>query len=184
MARDAGWGKLEWNIPWQNNNSNNEMVVGEDEELVTCNGTSTSDLNPFTQKVRLRTWTLLSVVLGTAEDRWFWALEGFGEFTVSSIRKAIDDYTLPNVSSQTRWIKEVPIKVNIHAWKVRLDCLLTRLKLSRRSLDIPFIICPICGRGVESSAHLFFVYDLVKDNFRKIRRWWNVEFMEIRSFDE
>nr|GEX71758.1 RNA-directed DNA polymerase, eukaryota, reverse transcriptase zinc-binding domain protein [Tanacetum cinerariifolium] len=106
------------------------------------------------------------------------------EFSVSSIRKAIDDYTLPNVSSQTRWIKEVPIKVNIHAWKVRLDCLPTCLKLSCRSLDIPSIICPICGRGVESPAHLFFVCDLAKDNFRKICRWWNVEFIEIRSFDE
>nr|GEX59801.1 hypothetical protein [Tanacetum cinerariifolium] len=87
-------------------------------------------------------------------------------------------------TAEDRWIKEVPIKVNIHAWKVRLDCLPTRLKLSRRSLDIPSIICPICGRGVESSAHLFFVCDLAKDNFRKICRWWNVEFMEIRSFDE
>nr|GEV22105.1 retrotransposon protein, putative, Ty3-gypsy subclass [Tanacetum cinerariifolium] len=125
-----------------------------------------------------------SVVLGIVEDMWFWALEGSGDFSVSSIRKAIDDYYLPNVSSQTRWIKEVPIKVNIHAWKVRLDCLPTRLKLSRRSLDIPSIICPICGRGVELSAHLFFVCDLAKDNFCKICRWWNVEFMEIRSFDE
>nr|GEV09344.1 RNA-directed DNA polymerase, eukaryota, reverse transcriptase zinc-binding domain protein [Tanacetum cinerariifolium] len=112
-----------------------------------------------------------SVVLGTADDRWFWALEGSEEFSVSSIRKTIDDYTLPNVSSQTRWIKEVPIKVNIHAWKVRLDCLPTRLKLSRKSLDIPSSICPICGRGVESSAHLFFVCDLAMDNFRKICRW-------------
>nr|GEZ72017.1 RNA-directed DNA polymerase, eukaryota [Tanacetum cinerariifolium] len=39
-------------------------------------------------------------------------------------------------------------------------------------------------RGVESSTHLFFVCDLAKDNLRNICRWWNVEFMEIRSFDE
>ena len=125
-----------------------------------------------------------NVVLGVAQDRWYWALEGSGEFSVSSIRKAIDDYNLPNVSSQTRWIKEVPIKVNIHAWKVRLDCLPTRFKLSRRGLDIPSIMCPICGKGVESSAHLFFACDFAKDNFRKICRWWNVDFMELRSFDE
>ncbi|GJT05704.1 putative reverse transcriptase domain-containing protein [Tanacetum coccineum] len=39
------------------------------------------------------------------------------------------------VSTQTRWIKAVPIKVNIHAWKVRMDCLPTRLNISRRALE-------------------------------------------------
>ncbi|GJY49198.1 RNA-directed DNA polymerase, eukaryota [Tanacetum coccineum] len=34
-----------------------------------------------------------------------------GEFSVASVRKLIDDIRLPEVSSQSRWIKEVPIKV-------------------------------------------------------------------------
>ncbi|GJY00767.1 endoglucanase 2-like protein [Tanacetum coccineum] len=33
-----------------NSSSDNEVVVGEDEELVTCNGTSTFDPNPFIQE--------------------------------------------------------------------------------------------------------------------------------------
>nr|GFB02435.1 hypothetical protein [Tanacetum cinerariifolium] len=33
-----------------NSISDNEVVVGDDEELVTCNGTSTSDPNPFIQQ--------------------------------------------------------------------------------------------------------------------------------------
>nr|GEU31338.1 structural maintenance of chromosomes protein 1 [Tanacetum cinerariifolium] len=33
-----------------NSSSDNEVVVGDDEELVTCNGTSNSDLNPFIQQ--------------------------------------------------------------------------------------------------------------------------------------
>ncbi|GJS75597.1 hypothetical protein Tco_0725478 [Tanacetum coccineum] len=33
-----------------NNSSDNEVVVGEVEELVTCNDTSTFDLNPFIQE--------------------------------------------------------------------------------------------------------------------------------------
>nr|GEV72139.1 RNA-directed DNA polymerase, eukaryota, reverse transcriptase zinc-binding domain protein [Tanacetum cinerariifolium] len=48
-------------------------------------------------------------------DRWFWALEGSGEFTITSVRKMIDDFMLPEVSSKKRWIKVVPIKVNVHA---------------------------------------------------------------------
>ncbi|GJY44921.1 RNA-directed DNA polymerase, eukaryota, reverse transcriptase zinc-binding domain protein [Tanacetum coccineum] len=90
----------------------------------------------------------------------------------------------PEVSTQTRWIKAVPIKVNIHAWKVRMDCLPTRLNISRRGIDIPSIICPVCGSVTESSSHLFFDCLVAKDNFRKICRWWEVDFMEVHTFDE
>nr|GEX67738.1 RNA-directed DNA polymerase, eukaryota [Tanacetum cinerariifolium] len=55
------------------------------------------------------------VYLADMMDRWFWALKGSGEFTVSSVKKMIDDFMLPEVSSKTRWIKAVPIKVNVHA---------------------------------------------------------------------
>nr|GEU38326.1 RNA-directed DNA polymerase, eukaryota [Tanacetum cinerariifolium] len=71
-------------------------------------------------------------ILADMMDRWFWALKGSGEFTIMSIRKLIDDFMLPKVSSKTRWIKAVPIKVNVHAWKVKLDGLPTRLNISRR----------------------------------------------------
>nr|GEW25635.1 RNA-directed DNA polymerase, eukaryota [Tanacetum cinerariifolium] len=54
-------------------------------------------------------------ILADMMDRWFWALEGSGEFTIMSVRKLIDDFMLPEVSSKTRWIKAVPIKVNVHA---------------------------------------------------------------------
>ncbi|GJX52197.1 RNA-directed DNA polymerase, eukaryota, reverse transcriptase zinc-binding domain protein [Tanacetum coccineum] len=111
------------------------------------------------------------VVLGVTPDRWYWTLDGSGEFSVASARKVIDDNRFPEVSTQTRWIKAVPIKVNIHAWKVRMDCLPTRLNISRRGIDIPSILCPVCGSVTESSSHLFFDCLVAKDNFRKICRW-------------
>nr|GFC73413.1 RNA-directed DNA polymerase, eukaryota, reverse transcriptase zinc-binding domain protein [Tanacetum cinerariifolium] len=49
-------------------------------------------------------------ILADMMDRWFWALEGSGEFTITSVRKMIDDFMLPEVSSKTLWIKAVPIK--------------------------------------------------------------------------
>ncbi|GKD39703.1 hypothetical protein Tco_1259910 [Tanacetum coccineum] len=55
------------------------------------------------------------VVLGVTPDRWYWTLDGSGEFSVASARKVIDNKRFPEVSTQTRWIKAVPIKVNIHA---------------------------------------------------------------------
>nr|GEW00714.1 RNA-directed DNA polymerase, eukaryota [Tanacetum cinerariifolium] len=38
------------------------------------------------------------------------------------------------VASKTRWIKVMPIKVNVHAWRVNLDILPTRINISHRGL--------------------------------------------------
>nr|GEX54607.1 RNA-directed DNA polymerase, eukaryota, reverse transcriptase zinc-binding domain protein [Tanacetum cinerariifolium] len=105
------------------------------------------------------------VSLVDMNDRWTRALEGSRDFSVASVRKLLDDKRLPIVSSQTHWIKAVPIKVNIHAWKVRLDSLPTRLNISRRGMDIASILCPIYGIAVESSSHVFFGCHVAKDNF-------------------
>ncbi|GJW21134.1 hypothetical protein Tco_0031756 [Tanacetum coccineum] len=72
------------------------------------------------------------VSLTNAKDTCRWTLKGSGEFSVSSTRKYIDDETLAVVSTKTRWIKEVPIKVKILAWKVKINGLPTRLNLSKR----------------------------------------------------
>ncbi|GJZ78647.1 hypothetical protein Tco_0643484 [Tanacetum coccineum] len=49
--------------------------------------------------------------------------QGSGEFSVASIRRFIDDQRLLTVDSKTLWIKSVPIKVNILAWKIKLEAL-------------------------------------------------------------
>ncbi|GKD14010.1 RNA-directed DNA polymerase, eukaryota [Tanacetum coccineum] len=116
--------------------------------------------------------TVEGVVLVDMRDRWVWSKEASGDFTVASVRKWIDDKRLPEVSTKTRWIKAMPIKVNVHAWKVRLDCLPTRLNISRRGMDIGFILCPICDTAVESSRHIFFNCNVAKESLRKIARWW------------
>ncbi|GJZ04783.1 RNA-directed DNA polymerase, eukaryota, reverse transcriptase zinc-binding domain protein [Tanacetum coccineum] len=124
------------------------------------------------------------VSLVPMNDKWVWSLEGSGDFSVATVRKLIDDRRLPDVSSKTRWIKAVPIKVNVLAWKVRLDCLPTRLNISRRGIDIDSILCPICGNAVESSRHLFFECQDVKEIFCKICRWWDVSYREMASYED
>nr|GEW50273.1 RNA-directed DNA polymerase, eukaryota [Tanacetum cinerariifolium] len=110
-------------------------------------------------------------ILADMMDRWFWALEGSGEFTITSVRKMIDDFMLSEVSSKTLWINAVPIKVNVHAWKVKLDGLPTRLNISCRGIDIESILCPMCGKEVESTSHIFFTCQISKEILRKISRW-------------
>ncbi|GJY07198.1 RNA-directed DNA polymerase, eukaryota [Tanacetum coccineum] len=47
--------------------------------------------------------------------------------------------------------KTVPLKVNIMAWKIKMDGLPTRMNISRRGIEIDSIVCPICNSGAESS---------------------------------
>ncbi|GJR62646.1 RNA-directed DNA polymerase, eukaryota [Tanacetum coccineum] len=69
----------------------------------------------------------------------------------------------------TRWIKFVPIKVNVLALKVMIDALPTRLNISRCGIGISSLSCPICDCGVESTDHLFFRCTLVKQLGHKSR---------------
>ncbi|GJY40425.1 RNA-directed DNA polymerase, eukaryota [Tanacetum coccineum] len=69
-------------------------------------------------------------------DRYIWSLENDGSFSVASIRKTLDDNRFQEESLSTRWVKSVPIKVNILAWKVKSNALPTRFNISRRGMDI------------------------------------------------
>nr|GEV60414.1 RNA-directed DNA polymerase, eukaryota, reverse transcriptase zinc-binding domain protein [Tanacetum cinerariifolium] len=96
-----------------------------------------------------------------ASDRYVWSLESLGEFSMASIRKVIDDNRLP-----------------------KLDTLPTRLNISRRGMDIESITCPICVCAVESSSHLFLKCRLVRQINRKISLWWDVTYIDIKSYEE
>ncbi|GJT95488.1 RNA-directed DNA polymerase, eukaryota, reverse transcriptase zinc-binding domain protein [Tanacetum coccineum] len=127
---------------------------------------------------------IAGVILSNSRDRWTWSLEESGEFSISSLRKAIDLIHLPQSGMKTRWIKEVPIKINILAWKVSNDYLPTRINLSRRGMDIESILCPMCNSMAESSSHLFFLCDFSQQIASKIFRWWELDYQEIKSYEE
>ena len=112
------------------------------------------------------------------------SLTGSGEFSVASIRKFVDDHLLPDVSSKFCWRKIVPIKVNILAWKIKLDYLPTRFNLSRRGLDIHSILCPICENHTETSSHIFFACSMARDILSNIASWWDVRPPQVASFEE
>nr|GFB65809.1 RNA-directed DNA polymerase, eukaryota [Tanacetum cinerariifolium] len=63
-----------------------------------------------------------------------WDLNGEGVFRVKDLRNILDEYFLPKDSTATRWVKSIPIKINVFAWKVYLDQLPTRLNLIRRGV--------------------------------------------------
>ncbi|GJW62222.1 RNA-directed DNA polymerase, eukaryota, reverse transcriptase zinc-binding domain protein [Tanacetum coccineum] len=60
-------------------------------------------------------------LLSNMEDRWVWDLNGEGVFRVKDVRILLDECFLPKAPTATRWVKYVPIKINVFAWKVFLD---------------------------------------------------------------
>ncbi|GJU58913.1 RNA-directed DNA polymerase, eukaryota [Tanacetum coccineum] len=109
---------------------------------------------------------VVPVILSNSNDRWVWSLDSSGEFSVKTARSYIDEFFLPTVGAPTRWVKVVPIKINIFAWKVSLDKLPSRLNLSLRGIDISSIICPICSSAGESCSHVLFSCNLARLIFR------------------
>ncbi|GJZ16837.1 hypothetical protein Tco_0552960 [Tanacetum coccineum] len=77
-----------------------------------------------------------SVSLSNSNDRWVFDLVSDGSFRVKETRNFIDNTFLPAQKVATRWVNFVPIKVNVFFWRVRLNCLPTRVNLVRRGINV------------------------------------------------
>ncbi|GKB88317.1 RNA-directed DNA polymerase, eukaryota [Tanacetum coccineum] len=75
-------------------------------------------------------------------------------------------------------------KVNILAWKIKIEALPTRFNISRRGIDIDSILCPICECGVEFARHVFFSCSLVRQIVRKVCSWWDIMYINVNSYVE
>ncbi|GJQ94395.1 RNA-directed DNA polymerase, eukaryota, reverse transcriptase zinc-binding domain protein [Tanacetum coccineum] len=135
---------------------------------------------------QFRSLALLSshVLLPNSPDRWYWSLDGSGNFTVNSVRSYIDDMLLPKSDTPTRWVKLIPIKINILAWKISLDCLPTRFILSSRGLEIDSLLCPVCNASAEISSHTFFACSLARNIMRNICYWWELDVVSLNPYSD
>nr|GEW25075.1 RNA-directed DNA polymerase, eukaryota [Tanacetum cinerariifolium] len=127
------------------------------------------------------------ISLSHSRDHWFCDLTGDGEFRVKEVRNFIDDLFLPSFDS-TRWVKCIPIKINVFVWRARQDCLATRVNLARRGVSLESNIFPICHTCEEDIQHLLFQCDLAQIVLQRICRWWDLvshiwtSFMEWQSW--
>ncbi|GKA99018.1 RNA-directed DNA polymerase, eukaryota [Tanacetum coccineum] len=119
-----------------------------------------------------------AISLSNSTDRWVWDLNGNGDFMVKDVRSMIDDIMLPKESDATRWIKCIPIKVNVFAWKVRNDRLATKSNLIHRGISLNSPTCVVCNLSNEDVSHMFFCCDLASLVSRRICRWWNLDWQQ------
>ncbi|GKD65842.1 RNA-directed DNA polymerase, eukaryota, partial [Tanacetum coccineum] len=124
------------------------------------------------------------VSLSQSKDRWVCDLSGDGVFQVSVIRNFLDNLFLPSHSEPTRWIKYIPIKINVFAWRARHDYLPTRANLNRRGIILESSMCTLCHSEEEDINHVLFRCDLAKTIFSRICRWWDLDWHDIESFSD
>ncbi|GKA86090.1 F-box domain containing protein [Tanacetum coccineum] len=75
---------------------------------------------------------------------------------------------------EVRWNKNLPIKVNIHTWRLFLDRLPTRYNLDIRGIDLDSTRCPICDNGIETANHVFMDCSVAIGVWDSISSWWGV----------
>ncbi|GJY64946.1 RNA-directed DNA polymerase, eukaryota, reverse transcriptase zinc-binding domain protein [Tanacetum coccineum] len=140
-------------------------------------GRALADLNSLLME-------LGSITLSNKVDSVSSSLSSDGSYSVSDVRKHINDCLLLNPLPYTRWCKVIPRKVNIFMWRLFLDRLPHRLNLSLRGLDIDSIMCPLCNNHVESNAHVFFSCDIARDVWSLVRGWCDSKFPSLSSCDD
>ncbi|GJV22065.1 RNA-directed DNA polymerase, eukaryota [Tanacetum coccineum] len=116
------------------------------------------------------------------EEEWVWDLNNDGDFCVKEVRRMLDDFFLPKSEMATRWVKCVPAKVNVFAWRVWLDRLPTRLNLIRRNIKVLSSLCPVCLNDHEDVSHLMFKCSLASDISRRICCWWDLSWSPLSSY--
>ncbi|GJT23746.1 RNA-directed DNA polymerase, eukaryota, partial [Tanacetum coccineum] len=128
--------------------------------------------------------SLSCVTLSSSKDRWICDLNGEGVFRVKEIRIVLNDIFLPSYFNATRWVKYIPIKVNVFAWRAQLDPLPTTCNLIRIGVVLDSSLCPMCGLVPEDIHHILFRCDIAQLVFCRICRWWDLNWQDIMSFSD
>nr|GEV52063.1 hypothetical protein [Tanacetum cinerariifolium] len=118
-------------------------------------GIEFSQLEQLLEKLRL-------VILSNSCDRWYWDLNREGDFCVKDVRRLLDDFFLPKADVATRWIKHIPIKINIFARRVFLDRLPSKMNLLRRGIQFVdgemWFGCLLALIWIDSLGSILFVW--------------------------
>ncbi|GAU11374.1 hypothetical protein TSUD_343650 [Trifolium subterraneum] len=110
-------------------------------------------------------------------DRWEWNLHSSHKYTVQSAYLHLTDHhgIVADEVDRFRWLKPVPLKVNIFIWRLFLNRLPTKINIHRRGLlDDSQLACTTqCGLQ-EDSDHLFFQCEYYGRLWPMVSRWLGV----------
>ncbi|GKA05534.1 reverse transcriptase domain, reverse transcriptase zinc-binding domain protein [Tanacetum coccineum] len=126
------------------------------------------------------------VIKFDCKDRWRWAFQENGVFTVKDLTKLVEEKTLSVASGAdaTIWNKWVPKKVNIFVWRALQGRLPVREELDKRGIDLDSLLCPSCGDMVESCSHCLVMCNFAMSVWEKIYSWWKIGGVNAFSIEE
>ncbi|PWA54547.1 Lipase, GDSL [Artemisia annua] len=110
-------------------------------------------------------------------DGWRWLLDSYNSFSVKQISRLIDDVTLGNIGNGKThdWNPVLPKKINVFVWRLALNRLPLLTNLVDKGLDIPSILCPICGDVPETLDHAFLHCPKANLIWTKCFSWWGID---------
>nr|GEU38335.1 RNA-directed DNA polymerase, eukaryota [Tanacetum cinerariifolium] len=111
-------------------------------------------------------------------SEWRWCVY------VKEVHTILDDIFLSSAADATRMVKYIPIKINVFAWRARLDRLLTISNLVCRGVVLDSSLCPLCGLVPEDIHHVLLWCDTAKLVFRRICHWWDLDWHDLLSFSD
>ncbi|GKA40871.1 transposon TX1 [Tanacetum coccineum] len=94
-------------------------------------------------------------------DRWRWAFQENGDFTVKELTKLVEEKTL-SVASR------LPV----------------REELDKRGIDLDTLLCPSCGDMVESCSHCLVMCNFAMSVWEKNYSWWKIGVVNAFSIEE
>lgn len=105
-----------------------------------------------------------------------WSNDNFvtGRFLVKNIRSRIRELQEIQLENRFVWIKWIPIKVNFLAWRLWLNRLPTKDNLIRRNVNIPSMMCEVCGMENESLEHVFGSCVIAAQVWEFVSQWCRI----------
>ncbi|XP_071718424.1 uncharacterized protein [Rutidosis leptorrhynchoides] len=117
-----------------------------------------------------------------ATDAWVFNLSQQGTFSVSLLRKIIDQNVTGNPA--TYWCKYIPPKVNFFLWRARLNRLPDKCSLLVRDVKIDNVLCPSCSTHAEDFTHIFFECNIASQVWTYIATWTQVDIPICNTFED
>ncbi|GJY98969.1 putative RNA-directed DNA polymerase, eukaryota, reverse transcriptase zinc-binding domain protein [Tanacetum coccineum] len=117
---------------------------------------------------------LSNVALTASPKGWIFNSNDSTSFSTSEMRYIIDSSFLYSSGLLIHWNKNLPIKINIHSWRLSLNRLPTRFNLDRHGIDLNSVRCLVCDGDIETYLYLFVKYPIAVSIWNSISRWWSI----------
>jgi hypothetical protein len=127
------------------------------------------------------------VVLSEVDDRWTWAEEGDGSFSVKSCYNMVVRLETPALLPtgletsifNLNWKSSAPSKVSAFSWQAFLDRIPSRVNLALRGVIKPpeSKACVLCQRTDESTKHLLLHCNFASAVWYELFSWLGFSFI-------